>query len=186
LRLCSSRPRVSTTFVPATNTYTWQRVPTIFRTGIRLTKQGGGAAFRTVNVSAYADNVNWSCVSQGNCAGLPRITSAHGTGNLPDNNWRYRSHKAYIMGIFLYQMEPITGGSNPGTMVINICNVADSPSVEKCVFSANSDIYVNVNDVAALQSNLEVFLILTVSSFLITTGTTMLTTITLAALICIL
>ena len=142
----------ATSFNPATNTFTWQGVPTIFRTGVRLTKQDG-TPLRTVNLSAYADNVSWSCVSQGNCFGYPRITSPHGTGNLP-SGWHYRAPGAYIMGIFLYQMAPYNvGSSNPGTIPVHVCNVGTPPSGVSCIFSADADIYVNVNDVASLTES---------------------------------
>ena len=144
----ATETHMNATSEPATNTFVWQKVPTIFRTGVRLTKQDG-TPFRTVTLSAYADNVSWSCVSQGNCYGYPRIRSAHGTGNLPSGG-HYRSPGAYIMGIFLYQMTPYNvGGSNQGTLPVHVCNVADSPSGVSCVFSADADIYVNVNDVAS-------------------------------------
>ena len=137
---------MNATSSPTTNTFFWQQVPTKFRTGVRLTING--KPLHTVNLSAYADNVNWSCTS--NCT----MTSAHGNGQVAAND-HWRAQRAYQFGIFLYQLTP-TGGSPPGTVPVpdSICNISDSAvSPANCVFSANGDIYVNVNDVASFTND---------------------------------
>lgn len=127
---------------PTGSDFDWTGVPVVFRYGVLLCKTDG-SELRAVNLTAYADKVDWYNTDPRK-PGVIHTTTALGNG--ANANGHFRAPGANQNGVVLYQVDT-TSADLP---IIFVFQVASDPaSATLCSFNAGFPIFVNVNDVAS-------------------------------------